>query len=90
MAKKEGLIRSLLLPFLTRVFDRKKAQQRPAPDFDEKVCIRCKKCIDICPAKALTLTGGKVVIDKGMCIRCYCCHEMSPKGAIDIRKQKGN
>lgn len=86
VAKKEGLIRSLLLPFLTRTFDRKKARRRPAPEFDASLCIRCKKCIDICPAGALSLKDGKVVINREKCIRCYCCHEMCPKGAIEIRK----
>ena len=88
VAKKEGLIKSLLIPFLTRGADRKKAQKRVPPFFDEKKCIRCKKCIDICPAKALELKDNKVTLDEKKCVRCYCCHEMCPVAAIEIGIEK--
>lgn len=86
VAKKEGLIKSLLIPFLTRSLDRKKAQKRPTPNFNETKCIRCKRCIDICPAKALSLQNNKVTLDQNKCVRCYCCHEMCPVAAIEIEK----
>ena len=58
--------------------------RRPAPAFDDDKCIYCKKCIDICPAKALDLDTGIVRIDDAKCIRCYCCHEVCPADAIII------
>ncbi len=58
--------------------------QRPAPQFDDDKCIYCKKCINICPAKALTFEEEKVCIDETKCIRCYCCHEVCPVSAISI------
>ena len=88
VAKKEGLIKSLLIPFLTRGSDRKKAQKRPTPNFDEKLCIRCKRCIDICPARALSLKNNVVTLEETKCVRCYCCHEMCPVAAITIEKDK--
>ena len=59
---------------------------------DEK-CIRCLRCANICPAKALTLkeeTDGTkhIVCDYSRCIRCYCCHEMCPVDAITVHNKE--
>ncbi len=59
--------------------------QRPAPTFLHDRCIRCKKCINICPADALKLKNKKIVIDEEKCVRCYCCHEVCPAKAIKIK-----
>lgn len=83
--KKTNLFSALILPFFTRGRDRRKAQERPAPEFLEAPCILCRRCVQICPAKALTVEEKKIVIDKSKCIRCYCCHEMCPKDAIAIQ-----
>jgi len=47
-------------------------------------CIGCKKCAQICPAKAITMKNGKPVIDRKACIRCFCCQEFCPKGAMRV------
>lgn len=57
---------------------------RYIPEFDVEKCIHCKKCIDICPANALTFENEKVCIDELKCIRCYCCHEVCPVNAISV------
>ncbi len=63
----------------------------PRPFFRHRNCIRCGKCLEICPAQALSFTGeGKkkrVTIDYGKCIRCYCCDEVCPVGAIKLKKR---
>ena len=84
--KKRGLISALLLPYLTRHSDRGMTRERKAPVFDSTKCRQCRKCIDICPAKALTLEEKKIVINTSRCIRCYCCHEMCPFDAIIVEK----
>ncbi len=62
-----------------------RSDRRPFPSFQHRTCRRCGKCIEVCPAKALSLTDGKVTIDKERCIRCYCCHEMCPFDAIKVK-----
>lgn len=84
--KKRGIVNSLLLPFLTRFFDKKMAERRKAPEFIKEKCRKCRKCVDICPAKALRLDTDHIAIDTSKCIRCYCCHEMCPFDAIEIEK----
>jgi uncharacterized protein (DUF362 family) len=59
--------------------------QRPTPIFVVDKCIKCRKCIDICPAKALVLTD-RIIIDTDKCIRCYCCHEVCPVDAIEVNE----
>lgn len=59
--------------------------RRPYPEFQHDICRKCRKCINVCPAKALTLSNDKVTIDKNKCIRCYCCHEMCPFDAIKVK-----
>jgi len=63
----------------------------PRPFFNHKKCIRCGKCVDICPPDALSFTGegkGKrVAVDYGKCIRCYCCDEVCPVAAIGLKRR---
>lgn len=61
----------------------------PRPVIDETMCIKCGKCVEICPAqpKALSWKNGKKtppVYDYVHCIRCYCCQETCPHHAITV------
>ncbi len=49
-----------------------------------KGCVSCKKCYEICPARAIEMKGGKPVINRGKCIRCFCCQEFCPVGAMQV------
>ena len=54
----------------------------PLPKLRSKDCVGCKKCANICPAKAITMKRGKPRIDRKACIHCFCCQEFCPKGAM--------
>jgi len=44
-------------------------------------CIKCGRCADICPRKAIEMKGfPEWGIEK--CIHCYCCQEVCPEEAI--------
>ena len=63
--------------FLSRVL-------KPFPKLSARDCIGCKKCANICPAKAISMEKGKPVIDRKACIHCFCCQEFCPKGAMRV------
>ncbi|MBI9077379.1 MAG: DUF362 domain-containing protein [Desulfatibacillum sp.] len=57
---------------------------RPVPG--EAKCTLCYQCMKICPAGAISKTGGKPKVstyDYNKCIRCYCCMEVCPEAAIE-------
>lgn len=56
------------------------------PRVNAKECIGCKKCHDICPAKAITMKQNLPNIDRKRCIRCFCCQEFCPKGAMEVHR----
>jgi uncharacterized protein (DUF362 family) len=56
------------------------------PGLGKTKCIACRKCEDICPAKAIMMKNGKAVIDRKKCIRCFCCQEFCVTGAM-VSKQ---
>ena len=56
----------------------------PYPRLCARDCIGCKKCANICPAKAITMKNGKPQIDRKACIHCFCCQEFCPKGAMRV------
>ena len=56
----------------------------PLPKLRAKDCVGCKKCANICPAKAITMKRGKPRIDRKACIHCFCCQEFCPKGAMRV------
>lgn len=90
--EKTQFIKTLILPFFTRGVQKKLQRREPKPLFDNSKCIRCLRCVNICPAKALTLSGDEsterrerhICADYSKCIRCYCCHEVCPVNAIKI------
>ena len=56
------------------------------PVVRKKECIGCKKCAEVCPAKAIEMKDRLPKIDRAACIRCFCCQELCPKGAMKVRK----
>lgn len=57
---------------------------RPVPE--QKSCVGCNVCGNLCPAQAITMKNGKARIDKKKCIRCFCCQEFCPKGAMKVHR----
>lgn len=52
---------------------------------DNKKCISCGTCIDICPVNAISWgSDGKAKIDPKKCIKCHSCESMCPVNAITI------
>ncbi len=57
-------------------------------DFDAALCahqrsqrIGCTRCLELCPAGAITPAGDSVAIDDGLCAGCGACAAVCPTGA---------
>jgi len=69
-----------------RVKFMRKLERRPV--FIHESCTGCKKCVNICPVRAIhPLPSEKthIVLTDSKCIRCFCCAEACTDDAIDIR-----
>lgn len=47
--------------------------------------VGCSKCLDACPAGAITSLGEKIVVDPGICGGCGSCAANCPTGAINYQ-----
>ncbi len=65
------------------------------PQVYKKECVGCRKCSEVCPAKAITMvpyrgekktgsTGLVPRINSTKCIKCFCCQEFCPVGAMKV------
>ncbi len=57
-------------------------------NFDDALCAHtrngltgCTRCLDVCPAGAITSLGDSVTIDSGICGGCGMCGAVCPSGA---------
>lgn len=64
----------LLKPIINMIYVR--------PQIDPKKCVKCRMCVNACPAKAIDGTSFK--INKNLCIMCFCCRELCKYGAVDL------
>jgi len=56
------------------------------PVIEDRKCVSCNQCLEICPPKALTKKTKGFTFDYGKCIRCFCCQEVCSEGAITIKQ----
>ena len=80
---KKNTLRSIVGATIINAFHRH-GSDRPRPIFDADKCKVCSRCVEICPAKALSIKDGHVSFEKKKCITCYCCHEVCPFDAIKV------
>ncbi|UCD21190.1 MAG: DUF362 domain-containing protein [archaeon] len=80
--KKPSGIKLTLAPIVINLFHDFVVKK---PYINEK-CQKCMKCVGACPAEAMKLKNGKIVIDRSKCIYCYCCSEFCPYKAIDHKR----
>ncbi|WP_170291763.1 DUF362 domain-containing protein [Heliobacterium mobile] len=80
--RRVNFVENYLPAFLARPISR---SLRPLPAFLPQKCVRCRICLQSCPADALTMEGIPR-LDKEKCIGCLCCQEMCPERAVEVRR----
>lgn len=50
-------------------------------------CIKCQKCISVCPVKNISLKGEKIIFGDN-CVACLGCYHRCPKKAIQYKNKK--
>jgi len=53
--------------------------------FMKDKCINCKKCIAVCPQKAIRILNDNIVQDWERCINCFNCVKVCPVGSRQIK-----
>jgi pyruvate formate lyase activating enzyme len=54
----------------------------PELTYNQRKCIGCKKCINVCPVDALSFTDEKIKIDRNRCDNCGKCLEVCISEAL--------
>jgi len=68
--------------FLRPNFKNRQTVLTPVPDIDLDKCDGCKKCMDICRFRAITVIGDTVLTFPELCHSCGGCTAVCPQGAI--------
>jgi glycyl-radical enzyme activating protein len=59
------------------------SSERELSHYEDK-CVKCGTCIKICPQKAVSLSDGKIIVDRIKCDRCGICTEFCLHDAMKI------
>ncbi len=68
--------------FLQPTIEKTQVVNTPVPDIDEDKCNQCRKCMDICRFRAITVIGDTVLTFPELCHSCGGCMAVCPEGAI--------
>ncbi len=76
--------------FLHPTIDESKTVSTPVPKIDPDRCNQCRKCMDICRFRAITVIGDMVLTFPELCHSCGGCMAVCPEGAItEIGRELG-
>ena len=50
--------------------------------WDEKKCVGCHHCLEVCPHQAVSLKEGKITVDSSKCDGCGKCFHECPGKAL--------
>lgn len=73
--------------FLKPIIVNSESVEIPVPKVDEKKCIYCGKCAEVCVFNAIAVTKNKVLVFPGLCHGCGACTLFCPEKAIS---EEGN
>jgi len=68
--------------FLHPTIEETKTVTTPVPQIDLDACNQCRKCMDICRFRAITVIGEMVLTFPELCHSCGGCMAICPEGAI--------
>jgi uncharacterized protein (DUF362 family)/ferredoxin len=57
------------------------------PEVIPSKCTACLDCINICPAKTISLVQDRARVDEARCIHCLCCHEVCFYRSIRLKQR---
>lgn len=57
---------------------------------DDKACVGCAACVDICPMDAIGLIDERAAIDYTRCIGCGLCVDRCNQKAMSLREREGH
>ena len=60
----------------------------PVPAIDEEACTLCRKCVDICRFKAITILGETILVFPELCHSCGGCVQVCPENAVSETKRE--
>lgn len=52
------------------------------PQFERDKCVLCLNCLNVCPAKVISLENHCLKINYKNCLSCFCCQETCAHAAI--------
>lgn len=55
------------------------------PALKPHLCIKCRACMKICPAAAISMHDDGIHFHRQRCISCFCCMEVCPRDAIEMQ-----
>lgn len=50
--------------------------------YTARICSGCGRCMEVCPAEAISMEAGRVKIDASLCTGCLTCVDSCPEEAI--------
>jgi NAD-dependent dihydropyrimidine dehydrogenase PreA subunit len=57
------------------------------PFIDQKKCIACGKCLEVCPVEVFEKRNNKVVeVKVNECLACRACERVCPVQAVNVRE----
>jgi MinD superfamily P-loop ATPase len=68
--------------FLRPVIEETKTVTTPVPQIDLEACNQCRKCMQICRFRAITVIGDTVLVFPELCHSCGGCMAICPENAI--------